>query len=210
MGWTAPRTWVSGETPPAALLNQHIRDNLLEEAPAKVTTLGDMVRATGANALERFGGLVGQYGRVVSGAPAAADPGPIGILGVTSYNPATSAAYTVSARGMVDLDATNLAVAFTAPASGNVIVLLSGYTRTANAVFYWWGLREGTSTIAKSTRLQTESVRHRLDVVMRLSGISAGPHTYKWSHEASSNLAEVRVGQSGPDGPGVIIVMAAA
>lgn len=29
MGWTAPRTWVAGETVTAAMLNQHLRDNLL-------------------------------------------------------------------------------------------------------------------------------------------------------------------------------------
>lgn len=29
MGWTTPRTWVAGEKLPAALLNLHLRDNLL-------------------------------------------------------------------------------------------------------------------------------------------------------------------------------------
>lgn len=29
MAWTSPRTWVSGETVTAALLNTHLRDNLL-------------------------------------------------------------------------------------------------------------------------------------------------------------------------------------
>ena len=29
MAWTAPRTWVTGETVTAALMNTHIRDNLL-------------------------------------------------------------------------------------------------------------------------------------------------------------------------------------
>lgn len=28
MAWTSPRTWVAGETPSAATLNTHIRDNL--------------------------------------------------------------------------------------------------------------------------------------------------------------------------------------
>lgn len=30
MAWTAPRTWVSGEVVTAALMNAHLRDNLLE------------------------------------------------------------------------------------------------------------------------------------------------------------------------------------
>lgn len=29
MAWTAPRTWVAGEVPTAAMMNAHIRDNLL-------------------------------------------------------------------------------------------------------------------------------------------------------------------------------------
>ena len=55
MAWTAPRTWAAGEVVTAALLNTHVRDDLLETAPAKVTTKGDLVAATGANALARLG-----------------------------------------------------------------------------------------------------------------------------------------------------------
>ena len=29
MAWTAPRTWVIGEVPIAALMNTHVRDNLI-------------------------------------------------------------------------------------------------------------------------------------------------------------------------------------
>ena len=32
MAWTAPRTWVTGETVTAALMNAHVRDNLVELA----------------------------------------------------------------------------------------------------------------------------------------------------------------------------------
>lgn len=38
----------------AALMNVHLRDNLNETAPAKVTTAGDTVYATAANALARL------------------------------------------------------------------------------------------------------------------------------------------------------------
>ena len=33
MPWTTPRTWVSGETVTAALMNTHVRDNLTEVLP---------------------------------------------------------------------------------------------------------------------------------------------------------------------------------
>ena len=55
MAWTAPRTWVTAEVVTAALMNTHVRDNLLETASAKVTTAGDLVYATAANALTRLG-----------------------------------------------------------------------------------------------------------------------------------------------------------
>ena len=54
MAWTAPRTWVAAETLTAALLNTHVRDNLLEAAPAKVTTKGDLTVATAANSISRL------------------------------------------------------------------------------------------------------------------------------------------------------------
>ena len=63
MAWTAPRTWVAAETLTAALLNTHVRDNLLESAPAKVTTKGDLVVATAANSLTRL--AVGSNGAVL-------------------------------------------------------------------------------------------------------------------------------------------------
>lgn len=53
IAWSAPRTWVTAELVTAAIGNAHWRDNLLETAPAKVTTKGDVVAATGANAIVR-------------------------------------------------------------------------------------------------------------------------------------------------------------
>ncbi len=63
MAWTAPRTWVAAETLTAALLNTHVRDNLLEAAPAKVTTKGDLTVATAANSISRL--AVGSNGAVL-------------------------------------------------------------------------------------------------------------------------------------------------
>jgi hypothetical protein len=69
MGWTAPRTWTTGEVVTAAILNAHVRDDLLETGPAKVTTAGDLLVATGANALKRLAkGTARQVPQVNSGA----------------------------------------------------------------------------------------------------------------------------------------------
>lgn len=63
MTWTAPRTWVTTELITSSQMNTHVRDNLLETAPAKVTTKGDSVWSTGANAIVRLG--VGTNGQVL-------------------------------------------------------------------------------------------------------------------------------------------------
>tara|TARA_Y100000310_G_scaffold291725_1_gene319881 strand:+ start:4022 stop:4423 length:402 start_codon:yes stop_codon:yes gene_type:complete len=59
MAWTAPRTYVTGELVTAAILNADVRDNLLQTAPALVTTDGDIVAATAANALKRLAAMSG-------------------------------------------------------------------------------------------------------------------------------------------------------
>ena len=64
MAWTAPRTWVTGETVTAALLNTHVRDNLLQAAAAKMTTQGDLIAASAANAPARL--AVGSIGQIVT------------------------------------------------------------------------------------------------------------------------------------------------
>lgn len=51
MAWTNPKTWAFEEIPSSADMNTYQRDNLLETAPAKVAAAGDLVEATGANAI---------------------------------------------------------------------------------------------------------------------------------------------------------------
>ncbi len=66
--WTSPRTWVTGELVTASIMNTHIRDNLNETSPALVTTEGDILVASGANALARLAeGTDNEYLRVITG-----------------------------------------------------------------------------------------------------------------------------------------------
>lgn len=56
MAWTNPAASPGDGNPlPAAWLDTYVHDNMLETGPAKVTTLGDLLVATGANALKRLG-----------------------------------------------------------------------------------------------------------------------------------------------------------
>lgn len=69
MAWGTVRTWTTGELVTAAFMNT-IRDQLLETAPAKVTTAGDLVYGSAANALARLGiGSTGQVLTVAAGLP---------------------------------------------------------------------------------------------------------------------------------------------
>ena len=70
MAWTSPRTWVTGETVTAALLNTHVRDEF--NALMVVTTKGDLAVATASVTLTRL--AVGANGDVLV-ADSAATPG---------------------------------------------------------------------------------------------------------------------------------------
>lgn len=63
MSWTAPRTWVANEVVTAAIMNTHVRDNLLATVPALVTTAGDSVYATAANTLARLAAVAYRMAR---------------------------------------------------------------------------------------------------------------------------------------------------
>ena len=66
MAWTAPRTWVTGETVTAALMNAHIRDNFLETSATTVTTAGDLVYADAANSMGSRVGIGAANAHLVS------------------------------------------------------------------------------------------------------------------------------------------------
>lgn len=108
MTWGTNHTWTVGEILTAALFNLWIRDQLAETAPAKVTTAGDVVYATGAGALTRLGstpgGLLGWNtagtaleakagGREINGALLSSMGG-----GVFPYNGASTTDVTISAN----------------------------------------------------------------------------------------------------------------
>lgn len=51
MAWSAPMTFVANTALTAAQLNQYLRDNMLETAPAKATTAGYHFVTTGPNSI---------------------------------------------------------------------------------------------------------------------------------------------------------------
>src|SRR3990167_8517351 len=83
MAWSAPFNYVPGQVLTAANLDTYLSGNMNETAVAKVTTAGDMVYATGANALARL--ALGASGRALRAGASAPEYTPVGtLLGFTA------------------------------------------------------------------------------------------------------------------------------
>ena len=138
MAWTAPRTWVAAETLTAALLNTHVRDNMLETAVAKVTTAGDLTYATGANALTRL--AIGSANAVLvstGSAPRWSSTGVTASAGV-AYNAILNNTLTAAANS----DVLGAAQIYATIASGT-------YTGLTAVALYLSGLaKTGTGTVS--------------------------------------------------------------
>lgn len=127
---------------------------------------------------------------------------------ITEHNPAAAGFIAVTSTTFVDVDATNLAVTFTAPSNGIVLVHLNAvthHTTAGNDVY--WGLREGTTDLAGSTGMVSGSARGRVTHTVRISGLVTGStHTYKWAHRVDAG--EARLYRGGTYGPATMEVAA--
>lgn len=112
------------------------------------------------------------------------------VIAITAYDPVVGAQYLTTGT-FADMDATNLAVTFTAPASGSVLVRLTCQALSAGGVVsVFWGLREGNVTVAGPAQVggnQANQSIHTISRTFLVSGLTPGSvHTYKWaaSHDA--------------------------
>lgn len=173
---------------------------------------GDLAVGTGADTAAKL--TVGANGtrlEAASGETTGIKWSDVGKL--LAYKANTAGNYTtgLSSATLADVDATNMAVTFTAPVSGNVLVRLSAACSAgdtnANA-YLTWGLREDTTIIAGGVG---ESIVHRnpndasayqvigASMAFVLTGISAGSHTYKWAYAISTgNAAVIKANSSSP------------
>lgn len=116
-----------------------------------------------------------------------------GLIGVTRYRPGSdSTIYTMTTTPAL-VDATNLTVTFTAPASGNVLVRFTGTVNmsgTAGTEQYW-ALWEGGALVGSNTSKVAGSGNFfQVSTAFYLTGISGGSHTYQWAGwKISANAA---------------------
>jgi len=168
-----------------------------------MTTAGDTMYGGASGLPTRLAGGTSGYVLTSNGATSApswqaAAGGSSGLLAVHAYGPASAAIYTTTSTSMADVDATNMAVTFTAPASGNVLVRLSAWADvTPTNQDEYWGLRESTTNLTGSMgiimRAQNPAPQAFVTYTVYLTGVSGGSHTYKWSFGTSAGGGTARI-----------------
>ncbi len=129
------------------------------------------------------------------------------ILAILHYLPSGSFSATVTSTSVVDVDASNMLVTFTAPASGNVLVHVEAFLQNPT----WTddirlALRESTTVVAGPERMLLANVNNvigRFTTTFYITGISAGSHTYKLGTSVTGATGFIYWGTT----PGASVVM---
>lgn len=167
---------------------------------------GDLLYASGANTPARLAkGTAYQRLRMNLGATAPEWATVGELLATKVYDPGTTTTYTTTSATLGDIDATNLVVTFTAPASGSVVVMLTGRITTSAATTPTWGLRNGSSqagglfTLASSLNLGGAH-QARTGVVYITSLTPGTSYTVKWAWAVSGGITfGLKAGQTAGD-----------
>lgn len=113
------------------------------------------------------------------------------LIALKAHNPTTLENKNTTSATDVDADATNLAVTFTAPASGNVLITLSALCKMSAISGYYpvWSIRSGSSTLqrryvqALGSSISSETTPA---VKFYVTGLTPGnSYTYKWGYAVS-------------------------
>lgn len=168
-------------------------------AKALVDAKGDLIGATADNTPARV--PVGANGKVLTADNTAAagvswqSPTTAALLGLTVYAPAATANIaSISGGNCAAIDAANLSVTFTAPASGHVMVELTALVNASGANFAWGLLDHATGNLAPGDGLVLVSRAGPTGAVLtakiNVTGLAPGQvYTYDWAHLASANVA---------------------
>ena len=101
---------------------------------------------------------------------------------------------TTTSATQADVDATNAAITFTAPANGIVLVRATCWCQMASAAqFAFLGLREGSTNVAGPNQAILGNATFGQQVLAsptwRLTGVSAGSHTYKLAFSVNGGIS---------------------
>lgn len=122
------------------------------------------------------------------------------LLASLSYRPGSDVQTTTTSATFVDIDATNLAVTFTVPASGAVLVRLTAITASTGAFAQYWGLRSGSSDVSNSEGFVKDlAAAFRVVHAVKITGLTpAASLTWKWAQRTASGTMTTRYGTLGP------------
>jgi len=119
------------------------------------------------------------------------------LLAKLSYNPVTSnnPVTTPSSTVFEDADATHLSISFTAPASGSVLLRLSGLATRMVAGNAYWNVRSGGVNVPGTAALvATDGNYHRSSHSVTITGLTPGsPYTYTWGHRVSDSTGQSQI-----------------
>jgi hypothetical protein len=176
MAWSAPRTYVTGETITAAILNADHRDNLLETSAATATTAGDLVYADAANSMgSRLG--IGAVPAILSTTGSAPVWRTVAqSLGDASYGSGPSSTSYTDFDEVTSWNGTNVTVTVT----------------TGTRAMVWWGCRFASNTSAGA----------QMDISFRVSGATTTASGTATSVRGESSAANDQV----PVGAGARLV----
>lgn len=138
-----------------------------------------------------------------------------GVLAVKVFNPTTAASYSSNSNTLVDIDTTNLAVTFTVPTSGQVLVTLNGFYTGVASTNVMWGLRNGTVVVGQTAMDYSTGGYRRSSALFLVTGLTAGASvTLKWAHGVATGTAATSLSAGGVttgsySGPAVMSVMSA-
>jgi len=162
MTWTAPKTFIANDTLSSAELNVHLRDNLLEAAPAKARNVGAYFVSNGDNTLsERI---------------------PTGDLESTAEQSASTS--------YVDLATIGPSVTATTQSQAFVIISCHMYNSGANAVWMSYDVSGTTVTAAADNRAlmfnNAAGQGQRAGVVILHATLIPGPNTFTAKYRVST------------------------
>lgn len=136
-----------------------------------------------------------------------------GLLAVKSYGPGATGTYATTTT-QADVDATNVLVTFTAPASGNVLLRATFQAFSGSATGgLLLGWRESTTDIVLKHQVMADVTAadvYTISWAAYLTGVSAGAHTYKLAAAHVTNGFTLRWGDGNGDPLPVVLEVWAA
>lgn len=151
--------------------------------------------ATIARAQEDTGALQHSQGIPWVHAPTVKDydgaGGGVGLIGLKNHRPVSdTATYSISTNTPTDVDAINLAVSFTAPPSGRVLVRLNGSKYASAGDQHFWSVRLAAANIAEQYVSSLGTSLHHISAPFYIGGLTPGAAlTYKWGWRQGSGTA---------------------